>query len=348
MIKSVTITNDLGETITMGIGDRDVSGLLITEIDGISPSKASILTASMSSIDGSEYTGAKMEERNITISIAFNPLFYWDDTIEDMRHLCYKYFPIKKNIKLEFNTDTRKSYIFGYVEDVDVNLFSNQESASISIICPDPYFRVEGETVSLDVGVVTPMFEFPFSNESLDEDLIIFGEEFIGKEDTVHYPGDVDTGCIVTFRAKGPVSNIEFINKTANQSINISSAKVFSLLKMNYDSSNTFLLPIEGSPGKGSELKIEQGLTSGVLTVIEGLVCSGIVSGDVIVINTTVGHKSVTLKRGPLEYDILGALDVDFDWVQILRGYNTIDYQALYGRNNLEMNVSFPILYSGV
>ena len=54
-------------------------------------------------------------------------------------------FPLKKPVYLRFNTDnhgeaqgTEPLQVYGYVETNEPDIFSEMESSSISIICPDP------------------------------------------------------------------------------------------------------------------------------------------------------------------------------------------------------------------
>lgn len=60
--------------------------------------------------DGSVFNSARLDARNIVLTM----ILYPTPTIEDTRQLSYKYFPIKKPLTLVFETDidTYKSLIW--------------------------------------------------------------------------------------------------------------------------------------------------------------------------------------------------------------------------------------------
>ena len=111
-------------------------------------------------------------------------------------HDSYKYFPIKKKVTLLIETDNRICETYGYVESNEPDIFSSDETTQISIVCPDPYFYSagpDGTNTTIFYGV-EPLFEFAFSNESLTESLIEFGEIKNETEQTVYYSGDAEIG----------------------------------------------------------------------------------------------------------------------------------------------------------
>jgi hypothetical protein len=68
MIKSVTVTNYLGESIKMELGFPEKSGFLIQNIDGLGPGKATINLTQFATSDGSLFNSAKLNERNIVFT----------------------------------------------------------------------------------------------------------------------------------------------------------------------------------------------------------------------------------------------------------------------------------------
>lgn len=174
MIRAVTVTNYLGESKRFELAFPEKSGFAVQSISGLGPSKADINTTEISTNDGSLYNSARVNSRNIVMSLKlmFNP------QIEDTRQDSYKYFPIKKKVTLLIETDNRICETYGYVESNEPDIFSSDEMTQISIVCPDPYFYSagpDGTNTTIFYGV-EPLFEFAFSNESLTESLIEFGE----------------------------------------------------------------------------------------------------------------------------------------------------------------------------
>ena len=85
-------------------------------------------------MDGSIFASARATERNIVLTLILLPI----PSIESVRQKTYSFFPIKKAVTLLVETDNRLVETTGYVESNEPNIFSQQESTQISIICPDP------------------------------------------------------------------------------------------------------------------------------------------------------------------------------------------------------------------
>lgn len=222
MIKSITVTNYLGDSIKLELTNPELSGFVITSITGLGAGKADINTTDMSTNDGSVYNSARVQQRNIVLSLRY----LFKKTIEDVRHLSYKYFPLKKKVKLLIETDNRNLEIEGYVESNEPDIFSQEESADISIICPYPFFY-SGDGIQTTIfSGVEPMFEFPFSNESLNTNLLIMGEIQNKTENVVVYNGDIETGITITIHAIGEARNITIYNVTTRESMMIDTNKI--------------------------------------------------------------------------------------------------------------------------
>lgn len=166
MIRSLTVTNHMNESITFELGSPEKSGFLIQSIDGLGPAKATINATEIATYDGSLYNSSRITPRNIVIKA----LFLWHPTIEDARQMSYRYFPQKKKIHLVITTDNRVCETDGYVESNEPNIFSQSEGTSISIICPDPYLYSIEKTNVVFSGI-EPLLEFPFSNDCITIDL---------------------------------------------------------------------------------------------------------------------------------------------------------------------------------
>lgn len=160
MINSVSVVNDRGERLDLILRFPQLSGFIVANIDGLDPPKSNINMTELSSLDGSVFNSARVVNRNIVLRL----IFLEHDTIEQTRHNLYRFMPIKSKVRFEVHTDERDIYTEGYVESNQVTIFSNQEFASISILCPDPYFYSVEDNVVSYIGSV-PMFEFPFENE---------------------------------------------------------------------------------------------------------------------------------------------------------------------------------------
>lgn len=226
MIKSVTITNYVGDEILLELYHPEKSGFVITSITGLGPGKAEINKSDLSTTDGSIFNSARLSARNIVINLKLMA----KNMVEDIRLLSYKYFPIKKKVTMEFVTDNRDCLIEGYVESNDPIIFSSSETTQISIICPDPYFYEKGDVVQLYFGV-NPLFEFPWDNNHLFNPLIKFGEITGMIAKTIHYEGDAMVGMNITINITNEIhSNIEIANGLTEEKMVIDVEKIIQTL----------------------------------------------------------------------------------------------------------------------
>ena len=224
MIKSVTVVNHLGESLKIDMRHPSTSGFYIKKIEGLGPVKANINITERTPIDGGQYNSAHANSRNIVLTLGF--LFTHD--IEKVRHKSYKYFPLKKRVTLIIETDTRTCETYGYVESNEPNIFDMDESTVISVVCPDSYFYSSGDnskTVT-SFSVTEPAFEFEFSNESLVDDELCFGEIERATSRTVLYNGEASIGVTIYIHATGSVSNLTIDNETTQESMKIDTERL--------------------------------------------------------------------------------------------------------------------------
>lgn len=310
MIKSVTAVNFKGESIKMDLFHPESSGFIIIKIDGIGPGKATVTKNDSKVYDGGTITSARLPSRNIKMEIQF----LWVNSIEDVRHKSYKYFPLKKPITLIFETDTRTVEIEGVVESNEPDIFSSEESTNISIICPDPYFYASGENARsrTEFSGINPLFEIPsdtgYSNESLTEALTEISALYVRSERGIMNYGEVDIGVVISIKPLAIVKGILTIsNVTLGQNMS------FDLNKIKTITENDFHL------------------------------------GDELVINTLRGKKSVTLVREGKNYNALSCIDTRTDWIYLTSGENTFTYYLNgEGIEDLQFSVTNSILYEGV
>lgn len=202
MIRSVTIDNFLGESVDCVLEDPFAHGLNITDISGITPEDINVVTQDLALLDGSVYSSSRAPERDITITFRYYPA---DGDIEHSRHIMYEYFGLGRKIRLHFHTDENVLWIDGYVKSSSGDIFSDKETVSVDIVCPDPWFRSEtvAKTVLLDHTNERYGFEFVTDYGHELEDRIEFGESDeryafrYGINFRVFNPGDRDIGCVI-------------------------------------------------------------------------------------------------------------------------------------------------------
>lgn len=304
MVNALTVINSLGEQLRIELRNPRETGFAVKSITGLGPPKANINTTEVITNDGSLYNSSRVNQRNIVISFLYLPV----PTIEEVRQSSYKYFPINKEVTLIVETDKRIAMTKGYVEANEPDIFSKQEGATISIICPDPYFYLygtDGITVSVFRGVVS-VFEFPFSNESLNENLIQLGAIQESTAQNIYYEGDSDVGMDIIMEAEGEVGDITIYKLTTREQMRLSSEKLAALTG------------------------------------------SGLVKGDKVIIKTSRGEKGVTLYRQGDEINILNALDKGVNWIRLTKGDNLIAYTTSRGGEYLNFWIENKVIYEGV
>lgn len=238
MIKSIKVTNPKGESLVLDLFHPEKSGLIVRSISGLGPPKANINSTDLATADVALYSSARASTRNIV----FNLQFMFAPTIEDSRQLTYKYFPLKKLIKIEVETDNRSLETSGYVESNQPDIFSKEETTQISILCLNPFFYDPNPSVT-QFATVTPTFEFPFSNESTNENLIEFGTINLDTRSIIDYIGDVDTGVLITIHALGSVSGyLTIYNVETQEKMVVDLAKIKTLIGKDYGSGDDIII----------------------------------------------------------------------------------------------------------
>ena len=304
MIRAITVTNYLGDSIKLDLVRPEQSGFIVTSVTGLGSGKANINMTEVATNDGGLFNSSRLPSRNIVISLKY----LWHDSIEDVRQLSYKYFPIKKKLTLLIETDNRQAEIDGYTETNEPTIFSKDEGSDISIVCPNPFFYSAGKdgiNTTIFYGV-EPLFEFPFSNESLYECLLEMGRIQNQTEKTIVYSGDAEIGVTITIHAIGEARNITIYNTGTREIMRIDTDK------------------------------------------LKAFTGSGIIPGDEIIICTVKGQKSITLLRNGKTTNILNCLDKNADWFQLAKGDNIFAYTVEEGRANLQFRIENRIVYEGV
>lgn len=265
MIKSVTITNHLDESIKLDLFNPEESGFIIKNIEGLGPVKANINFKELATNDGSIDNSARLSSRNIVMSLQFME----SPTIEETRLKSYKYFPIKRNIKFLIETDSRICETIGRVETNVPTIFSNAEGCQISILCPNPYFYSAGEngTNQTIFYGTEPLFEFPFSNESLTEDLIEFGSIENRTEGTIYYDGDAEIGITIQIHAVGEAEGLVIYNTKTREIMRINDDKLKSLMGSGIQAGDE--ITITTNRGEKGIYMLRSGVTTNILNSLE-------------------------------------------------------------------------------
>lgn len=194
MIKNIIIVNHLGESLALKLDNTSHSGFIIKSVDGLGPVKGTINISNLTTIDGGIYNSARKNSRNIVFTFIYD--MSAGETIEEIRHRSYKYFPLKQCITVIIETDTRVLKTSGYVESDEQIIFEEQTGTQISIICPNSDFidannNVESYDINKDVA---PTFSFPFANNEISCSMLSFGAILPLTKLSIDFTGDTENG----------------------------------------------------------------------------------------------------------------------------------------------------------
>lgn len=262
MINSITIENPIGETLSIELGSPEKSGFSVLGMSGIGSVKAFINSTDIQNYDGTIFNSARLGYRNIVMKLGFLE----KPTIEETRQITYKYFPIKQLIKIIIETDTKTVQTYGRTESNEVDIFSKEESSTISLICDDPYFYELNSVITVFDGIY-PSFTFPFSNESLVTKLIQFGYISDKTVRTIIYRGTAPTGFILSLKASGSVVDPVLNNAHTNESMTIKTSVISNLTGFGFQNGDEIVI----STVKGNKYinLIRNGLTTNIITALD-------------------------------------------------------------------------------
>lgn len=155
-------TNAVNKEVTIDLESQ----FRFKSVEGLGPVKASISTVELASESGSTFLSSKDSARNIVLTVEFKPDYSAGVGYAQLRRYLYEVFTPRSEVDLAFNdSDLGSMSIIGYVESHEPDIFSENPSVQISILCPDPYFRESGAgstTVSVpDASLAS--FNVPYS-----------------------------------------------------------------------------------------------------------------------------------------------------------------------------------------
>lgn len=178
----------------------------VVGIDGLTRPPTNINTAIAGGIDGSFFNSARVEQRNLVISIILR------GDIEANRQALYTIFPLKSKCTIYFSNKNRDVKIEGFVETLEADLFTMQERVQVSIICPRPYWQDMNEIID-SISTTVNLFQFPFSIS----EPIPFAEIYNEPHAFLNNLGDSETGFTIVTTLEKNLSTLTFTNLTTGE-----------------------------------------------------------------------------------------------------------------------------------
>lgn len=182
MIKSFTITNHIGQRLQLILTDPDNSqGFEVWKVEGLGPVSAEINLTPYAVGDGAFFNSARVGTRNIVFTLGFRE----NPDVETTRRLGYSYFPVKKMIGIEVETDHGSLYTTGYVESNEAEIFASQVGVQISVLA-EPYWSA-GETIESYLQI-DPNFEFDFEDPVASSPSLEMSVQTTIRKKIIQYP----------------------------------------------------------------------------------------------------------------------------------------------------------------
>lgn len=169
----------------------------VVGITGLNPPSAEIFTSKSPNRKGSKYNGSTLNERNIVISIRIL------GDIEANRNFLYSWIDTENYTKIRYQNGLKNVYCEGYIEDCDIDLFTEMQIVSLAVLCPEPYWKDLNEIV-VEISNTLKQFTFPFAIDSVGVPFSTIKEV----SDTTIFNSGAETGCEIKIFCNGEVENI--------------------------------------------------------------------------------------------------------------------------------------------
>lgn len=198
MLERIALENEFNEVLELW-GNPNYT---LTNVEGLNPPTAVINTSESGLFDGSRYNSSKVGNRNIVLT------FTVEAPAEINRIALYRYIKPKRYIKVYVKNGLRDVNISGYVESLEVNPFSNKLMCQVSIICNNPYF-VDNTQSIVDFTSTVNLFEFPFD---APVEGLAFSEIVTNQIKTIRNMGEIECGALFEINATGSIVEPTVIN----------------------------------------------------------------------------------------------------------------------------------------
>jgi hypothetical protein len=194
MITKLECRTPQGALLTLTLDDV-TSGLIVKDIDGIAPVKATIVSSSYANLPGAQFQASNREARHLTLKLGLEPDFSVN-TVQDLRDNLYTFFMPQSTVSLRFfRSDGLIVDIDGMVEDFQAPFFTQEPEATLFITCFLPDFLAISPIV-VNSSTVTDTTDF-----------------------LVNYVGNIKTGFTLVMNVNRSFSAFTIYNKPPDNSV---------------------------------------------------------------------------------------------------------------------------------
>ena len=241
------LENESGNIVDI---NDNINYIVIPPVSGLTPPSASLFTSKSPNRKGSKYNGSTLNERSIVITVKIL------GDVEENRNALYAWIDTEQYVKVYYRNGVKNVYCEGYVEECDIDLFTDNEVISLAIICPDPYWK-DLRDISIDISELKKQFVFPFA---IDSEGVPLSTISTLAENSIYYEG-AETGIkIAAF----------FREETTDFAItDVKDATRTFKLKRTFEANELLIIDTESSPKTCKVVKTD-GTTENALKYVEG------------------------------------------------------------------------------
>lgn len=205
----ITCTNEDGISLYFGVS---FSPFILESVDGVYSIKNKVSTVENTMIDGSTYQGSVAEMRNIVLTLRDKNSHKFN------RELLYQCFKIDSKGQLKYKEDDSVKVIDYYVESINITGDYESRSATVSLLCPDPFFYDEND-INVYLAEWNPAFKFIHEFKATKEEI---GYRSLVKIQNIFNETATDNiGITIQITAKGTVKNPKIIHAESNRIIKV-------------------------------------------------------------------------------------------------------------------------------
>lgn len=184
----------------------------LLSLEGVYSVSNNVVTSENTMTDGSTYQGSTTKQRNIVITA------FIDNDYQKRRDLLYKCFKPKSTGTFTYIEDDETRTIDYKVENLDIDETGVIRNVSVSLICPDPFFK-DLEDVIVSMAGWKACFEWPHEFKAEKEP---FGERIAEIIKTVNNESAADNiGIEILMEASGAVVNPALYHVEENEFIKV-------------------------------------------------------------------------------------------------------------------------------
>lgn len=210
MITQINARTAGGRLLNLTLDDIS-DGYVVSEVEGLGPVKASIISSSYATLDGVVYQAATRGQRDIKIKIELEP-DYTTQTVESLRLNLYSFFMPKSKVNLEFISDTGMvGTTSGRVESCEPVIFTDTPTVEVLVSCFDPDFIdptavvVNANTVSTTANTTVEYsgssptgFRLVFTPNRIISDLTLWHTDIDGVQQSMEFGAGLAAGDTLT------------------------------------------------------------------------------------------------------------------------------------------------------